>query len=95
MVYPITGETMSHYKKSTNNPVTSKVMQTAFGKDFGGMASQGDNKTGQTGTNVMFVMTHDEIKHVLSKTKKSLLGTQLSIIGHRRRILTEFKLQWG
>jgi hypothetical protein len=28
---------------------------TAFGKDFGGM-SQGDNKTGQVGTNAMFVM---------------------------------------
>jgi hypothetical protein len=33
----------------------------AFGKDFGGMA-QRDNKTGQKGTNTMFVMTHGEIK---------------------------------
>ena len=32
----------------------------AFGKDFGGMA-QGDNKTGQKGTNSVFVMTHTEI----------------------------------
>ena len=34
--------------------------QTAFGKDFGGMA-QGDNKMGQKGTNAIFVMTRAEI----------------------------------
>ena len=33
---------------------------TAFGKEFGGMA-QGDNKTGQKGTNSIFVMNHIEI----------------------------------
>ncbi len=33
----------------------------AFGKDFGGMA-QGDDKTGQKGTNSIFGMTCDEIK---------------------------------
>ncbi len=33
---------------------------TAFGKEFGGMA-QGDNKTGQRGTNLIFVMNHIEI----------------------------------
>ncbi len=36
------------------------IWQTAFDKDFGGMA-QGDNKTGQRGTNAIFVMTHAEI----------------------------------
>jgi hypothetical protein len=40
-----------------------------FGKDFGGMA-QGDNKTGQKATNTMFVMTHEEIQHVLQAGKK-------------------------
>ena len=40
-----------------NDPVTMEIWQTAFGKDFGGMA-QGDNKTGQKGTNAIFVMTH-------------------------------------
>ncbi len=29
-----------------HDPVTAEVWQTAFGKDFGGMA-QGDDKTGQ------------------------------------------------
>ncbi len=52
---------------------TAKTWQTAFGKDFGGMA-QGDNKTGQKGTNVMFIMTHDEIKHVLCGGKKFTYG---------------------
>ncbi len=37
-----------------------EIWQTTFGKDFGGMA-QGDNKTGQHGTNSIFVMTHAEI----------------------------------
>ncbi len=41
----------------------SKLWQTAFGKDFGGMA-QGDNKTGQKGTNSIFVMTHVEIPNI-------------------------------
>ena len=43
-----------------NDPKTTQIWQTAFGKDFGGMA-QGDEKTGQTGTNSVFVMTHGEI----------------------------------
>jgi len=69
MVHPVTGETISSYKKLMNDPATAEVWQTAFGKDFGGMA-QGDNKTGQKGTNAMFVMTHDEIAHVLRAGKK-------------------------
>jgi hypothetical protein len=64
MVHPVTGETISSYKKLMNNPATAEVWQTAFGKDFGGMA-QGDNKTGQKGTNEMFVMTHNKIKHTM------------------------------
>ncbi len=46
----------------------AEVWQTAFGKDFGSMA-QGCNKTGQKGTNAMFVMTHDEIMHALAAKK--------------------------
>ncbi len=43
-------------------------MADSFGKDFGGMA-QGCNKTGQKGTNAMFVMNHDEIRHALKANK--------------------------
>ncbi len=43
-----------------HDPDTMKIWQTAFGKDFGGMA-QGDNKTRQKGTDSIFVMTHNKI----------------------------------
>jgi hypothetical protein len=68
MVHPVMGETILSYKKLMNDPVMVEVWQTAFGKDFGGMA-QGDNKTGQKGTNAMFMMTHNEIAHVLRAGK--------------------------
>jgi hypothetical protein len=48
-----------------NNQATAEVWQTAFGKDFGGMA-QGCNKTGQKGTNAMFVMMKTEIASALA-----------------------------
>jgi hypothetical protein len=48
MVHPVTGCIISSYKKLMHNQATAKVWQTAFGKDFGGMA-QGCNKTGQNG----------------------------------------------
>jgi hypothetical protein len=60
MVHPKTGETVTSYKRLMNDPNTAEIWQTAFGKDFGGMA-QGDEKTGQAGTNSVFVMTHSEI----------------------------------
>ena len=56
MVHPTTGETITSYKWLMHDPATAEVWQTAFGKDFGGMA-QGDDKTGQKGTNSIFVMT--------------------------------------
>ena len=73
MVHPVTGETISSYKRLMNDPATAETWQTAFGKDFGGMA-QGDDKTGQKGTNAMFVMTHDEIRQVLAQKKKFTYG---------------------
>jgi hypothetical protein len=45
MVHSITGETISSYKKLMKDPATAEVWQTAFRKEFGGMA-QGDNKLG-------------------------------------------------
>jgi hypothetical protein len=60
MIHPTTGKTITSYKRLMNGPKTAKIWQTTFGKDFGGMA-QGDDKTGQKGTNSIFVMTHEEI----------------------------------
>jgi hypothetical protein len=65
MVYPTTGETIRSYKKLMHDPATAETWQTAFGQDFGSIA-QGDNKTGQTGTNSIFVMSHKEIKKILT-----------------------------
>ncbi len=45
------------------DPTMAETWQTAFGKDFGGMA-QGDLKMGQKGTNSIFVMTHEEISPI-------------------------------
>ena len=68
MVHPVTGKSITSYEKMMNNPAMAETWQTAFGKDFGGMA-QGDNKTGQKGTNAMFVMTHREIAQAYSEKK--------------------------
>ena len=67
-VHPTTGETISRYKRLMNDPETAETWQTAFGKDFGGMA-QGDNKTGQKGTHAIFVMNKDEIAQVVRASK--------------------------
>ena len=61
MVHPTTGDTISGYKRLMHHPATLELWQMVFDKDFGGM-SQGDDKTGQKGTNSIFVMTHAEIK---------------------------------
>ncbi len=42
-VHPVTGKTISSYKKLMHDPATAEVWQMAFGRDFGSMA-QGDNK---------------------------------------------------
>jgi hypothetical protein len=68
MVHPVTGKTISSYKKLMHNPATAEVWQTAFGRDFGSIA-QGDKKTGQKGTNAMFVMSHNEIAHAKAANK--------------------------
>ena len=48
------------------DPTNSEIWQTAFGKEFGGMA-QGDDKTKTKGTNAMFGMTHDKIAPLKGK----------------------------
>ena len=59
-----------------HDPATAETWQTAFGKDFGGM-TQDDNKTGQKGTNAMFVMSHKAIKQALENKKKFTYGNPL------------------
>ena len=76
MVHPITGETISSYKKLMHDPATAETWQTAFGKDFGGM-TQGDDKMGQKGTNAMFVMSHKEIRRAFELKKKFTYGNPI------------------
>jgi hypothetical protein len=63
MVHLVTGETISSHKWLMKDPTTAETWQTAFGKDFGGMA-QDNNKTGQQGTHSIFAMTHEEISRI-------------------------------
>ncbi len=63
MIHPITGKTISSYKRLMNDPATAEVWMTAFGKDFGGM-SQGDNKMGQKGTNAMLVVLPSNVPNI-------------------------------
>ena len=53
MVHSVTGRTISSYKKLMHNPATE----------------QGCNKTGQKGTNAMFVMSHNEISAAMRADK--------------------------
>ncbi len=92
MVHPITGEPISSYKKLMNDPATAEVWQTAFGKDFGGMA-QGDNKTGQKGTNAMFVMNHEDIKKILKAGKKITYSNPVVDQRPQKKTPTEFASQ--
>ncbi len=61
------------------DPATAETWMTAFGKDFGGMC-QGDDKTGQLGTNAMFVMTPSNVP--LIPTDRTVTYTQV-VIDHR------------
>ena len=66
MVHPVTGETITSYKKAMKDPAAAEIWQTDFGKEFGGMA-QGDDKSKTKGTNAMFVMIHENIARLKGK----------------------------
>ena len=63
VTHPTTGEIIDKYRKLAKDKELGDIWQTAFGKEFGGLA-QGDNKTGQKGTNTLFVLTHEEIANI-------------------------------
>eukprot|EP00804_Cyclotella_cryptica_P009932 CCRYP_017361-RA/>CCRYP_017361-RA protein AED:0.34 eAED:0.36 QI:0/0/0/1/0.5/0.33/3/0/441 len=63
VVHPTTGGTITSYKKLIACPLLWDVWTTAFGKEFGNLA-QGDRKTGEKGTNTIFVMTHAQIRDI-------------------------------
>ena len=63
VVHPVTGKTITSYKKLADDPITRSTWTTGYGKEFGRMA-QGDEKTGTKGKNCIFVMNHDEIANI-------------------------------
>ena len=63
VVHPVTGETISKYRKLMRDSVLGEIWSTAFGKEFGNLA-QGDKKMGMKGTNTVFVMNHDKIDNI-------------------------------
>jgi hypothetical protein len=63
VVHPITGEMITQYRKLMKDPVTKEVWTTSWGKEWGRMA-QGDNKTGEKGTNSIFVLNHEAIANI-------------------------------
>ena len=63
VTHPVTGETITKYKKLIAIPEFTETWETAFGKEFGNQA-QGDNKTGEKGTNTLFVMDHEQIANI-------------------------------
>ena len=79
MVHPVTGETISSYKKLKNDPATAETWMTAFGKEFCGMA-QGTNKTGKKGANLIIVMSHTEIALIPGDRVVTYIGI---VVDHR------------
>jgi hypothetical protein len=63
VIHPITGKTISKYKTLAVDPVMNETWTTALGKEFG-IIAQGDNKTGEEGTNCVFVMTPEQVQMI-------------------------------
>ncbi len=79
MIHPVTGKSISSYKRLMNNPATEDTWMTAFVKDFGKM-SQGDNKTGQPGTNKMFIMLPSDVPNI---PKDRVITYARVVVDHR------------
>ena len=59
----MTGKHIINYMKLKKDPATTEVWSRGFGKEFGGLA-QGDDLTGEKGTNTVFVITHKQIARI-------------------------------
>lgn len=63
VVHPVTGETITSYKKLMNDSVLGETWRRGLGKEFGNLC-QGDDLTGEKGTNALHVMSHEEITNI-------------------------------
>ena len=63
VIHPVTGETITKYRKLIKDPHTKDIWLLAFGKEFENLA-QGDKVTDIAGPNSVFVMFHNNIKPI-------------------------------
>ncbi|KAL7426973.1 hypothetical protein ACHAXH_000515 [Discostella pseudostelligera] len=63
VIHPITGKSITNYKKLAADPVMRDTWARAFGKEFGNLAL-GDNATKTPGTDSIFVLMHDQIRQI-------------------------------
>ena len=63
VIHPVTGESITKYKKLVDDPITQHIWSRAFGKEFGNLA-QGDAATNTPGTDSIFVMTYEQIRRI-------------------------------
>ena len=58
VIHPISGETITKYKKLAADPTTQAVWTTALEKELGNL-TQGDEKTRTKGTDSLIVLSHE------------------------------------
>ena len=63
VTHPITGKAMRKYAEVAKCEELRETWETAFGKEFGGLA-QGDDRTGQKGTDTVIILNHQQIKDI-------------------------------
>ena len=63
VIHPTTEEIITSYKKLTKDPTLKEVWETGFGKEWGGL-TQGDKRTGASGTNTLIILSPDKIHEI-------------------------------
>jgi len=63
VIHPITGKSITNYKKLAADPVMRDTWARAFGQEFRNLA-QGDDATTMPGTDSIFVLTYDQIQQI-------------------------------
>ncbi|KAL7500917.1 hypothetical protein ACHAWT_008970 [Skeletonema menzelii] len=63
VTHPITGKAMKKYAEVIKCEELRETWETAFGKEFGGLA-QGDDRTGQKGTDTVVILDHEQIQQI-------------------------------
>ena len=63
VIHPTTGDIITSYKKLINDQTLRDVRETGFGKEWGGL-TQGDKRTGASGTNTLIILSPDRIHEI-------------------------------